>query len=720
MLTTQVTKSNLAKLLATENINVEYRNTDTASFNIESRTLTLPLLNDMSANLEDLFIGHEVGHALDTPLDFGSAQENMPSGFKTFLNVVEDARIERRIKDRYPGLKKSFNFGYKEFLSRDFFQVKDKDVNQMLLIDRINLHFKIGPFFPVNFNEVEQDFVKKVAACETFDDVIAVSKELYEYCKEELEQKRQEAMEEFKRKLAEGEIDDMSEDLDDSFGNPFDDEQMLNPDMVDSDNDEDFDSDNKQTSFSHESVKPKFEDHTPPELADYDEVKSLTDENLEDSLRDLAEKKEIRTGMLGDSKTIHYDRIVVPYKALLNKVFESKEYYKPNMLIEFEQKTKNSVSYLVKEFEMKKKAAELRRAVESNTGVIDTNKLHTYKFNDNIFRKVGSIPAGKNHGIVMFIDWSGSMTDNLAGTVEQLITMTTFCRKVNVPFEVYAFSTEYLKQSHSNGVRQSLMDQKIGELEFGEQFALLNLFSSRMRNQEYRTMANDLLNFASMCNSSYSVYCQSINHQMTLGGTPLNATIFAASGVVNNFRKLNKTEIVDVIFLTDGEDSNTLFSKNDSIYGSISIGEPTRNSVSYIQDKETHKRYRVDKKGVTPVLLQILKDRTGCNLIGFYVLPGTKKYFTNAMSRFHIVTSDTDCAKFRSEKHFAISNYGYDQYFLIPGGKDLTVEDEDLDTVLGKNNTDVSARKLKGAFLKMNQNRLTNRVLLSKVIEEIA
>jgi hypothetical protein len=27
---------------------------------------------------------------------------------------------------------------------------------------------------------------------------------------------------------------------------------------------------------------------------------------------------------------------------------------------------------------------------------------------------------------------------------------------------------------------------------------------------------------------------------------------------------------------------------------------------------------------------------------------------------------------------------------------------------------------LKGAFLKMNQNRLTNRVLLSKVIKEIA
>jgi hypothetical protein len=728
MQTTQITKSNLAKLLATENINVEYRKTDTASFNVATRTLVLPLLNDMTTDMEDLFIGHEVGHAIDTPTDYGSVQEGMPKGFKTFLNVVEDARIERRIKDRYPGLKKSFNVGYKEFMNRDFFQVKNKDVNRMLLIDRINLYFKIGPFFTVDFTPEEQALVKKVSSCETFDDVVAVCKELYDYCKEELEQKREEAMQEFKEKLAAGEFDEeMDMDDYDDFDDPFQDEaESLNPDMVDSDED---DFDDSTEGRGNRTQEPQFEDHQPEELKEYDEVKSSTDENLENALRNMAEQKEIHNGPLsGCDECVNYAQLIVPFKDLVGQVFlEKHEDYKNDMLIEFEKKTKNSVSYLVKEFEMRKKAAELRRVVVSDTGVIDTNKLHTYKFNDNIFRKVGSVAAGKNHGIVMFVDWSGSMTDNMQGTIEQLITLTTFCRKVNVPFEVYAFSTEYVKRNiQVQGVeglgtlrRVTPFNEKTGDINFGDQFVLLNLFSSRMKNQEYRRMANDLLNYGEFILDYYKRNTV-VNPNMGLGGTPLNATIYAASGIVNRFRKSHKAEIVDVVFLTDGDDSSTLYTKGQDIYSSIRLSAPTRYSVSYIQDKQTQKRYRIGDNGVTPVLLQILKDRTGCNLIGFYILPATKRYFYDAMRRFGMFVPDSDFKSFKSEKFYSIPNYGYNQYFLIPGGKDLNVEDQDMDDLLGDDNKEVSTRKLRGAFLKMNQNRLTNRVLLSKVIEEIA
>ena len=115
-----------------------------------------------------------------------------------------------------------------------------------------------------------------------------------------------------------------------------------------------------------------------------------------------------------------------------------------------------------------------------------------------------------------------------------------------------------------------------------------------------------------------------------------------------------------------------------------------------------------------------MKDKTGCNLIGFYILSKGRRHFDQALSRFRTMTSNDAFAKFKLEKFYSIGNYGYDQYFLIPGGSELSVDDEDLDDLLGENNTNVSARKLKGAFLKMNKNRLTNRVLLSKVIEEIA
>ena len=120
-------KNLLAKLLSTENITVLRQPVATASFNVETRVLTLPVWNDMTPEMEDLLIGHEVGHALDTPREYGNEDlQNYGKGFKGFLNVVEDARIERRIKDRYPGLKRSFSKGYAEFAARDFFKVKIK------------------------------------------------------------------------------------------------------------------------------------------------------------------------------------------------------------------------------------------------------------------------------------------------------------------------------------------------------------------------------------------------------------------------------------------------------------------------------------------------------------------------------------------------------------------------------------------------------------------
>lgn len=714
-------KSNLAKLLATENITVEYRKAQTAAFNVATRTLTLPVWNDLTPDMTDLLIGHEVGHALDTPVEYGDESlQNYGKGFKTFLNVVEDARIERRIKDRYPGLKRSFSKGYQELIARDFFQVNGKDVSKMLLIDRINLHFKIGPFFPVKFNEVETALVKKVSACNSFDEVIAVCKELYDYCKQELDEKRQEAMEEFQEKLAAGEFDDEYDESNDSFDD-FDskdnsDFEYKNPNDYDSEDSDEGD-DDYEDGFSHGRQEPEYRD--PKELAQYDEVKAATDENLENALKSLTEQKQILVGTLPSATQFDYANLIVGYKKLLGKVLKSdvivdKE-YKFSLITEFENKNKNAIAYLVKEFEMKKKAAELRRVTVSDTGVLDTNKLHTYKFNDDIFRKIGSVSAGKNHGIVMFVDWSGSMSDNMKGTIEQLITMTTFCRKVNVPFEVYAFSTQYF----DNNIQEykSPVTNINGTLNLEGHWCLLNLFSSRMKTSEYRRMASDLLNYGEL---SINYYKQGyIEDGLRLGGTPLNQCIISAAGIVNNFRKAYKAEIVDVMFLTDGEDSDTMWTTSEG-FSSVRVGSSTYNSVSYLEDKETCKKYRVSDKGITPTLLQMLKDKTGCNLIGFYILPMRRRQFDSALSRFRIALSNDSFAQFKNEKFYSIGNYGYDQYFLIPGGSDLSVDDEDLNDLLGENNTNVTARRLRGAFLKMNKNRLTNRVLLSKVIEEIA
>ena len=730
MLKTQISKSTLAKLLATENISVEYRKVQTASFDIVNRRLTLPIMNDTTPEMTDLLVGHEVGHALDTPQSYVESAKAGGSAFSTFLNVIEDARIERRMKDRYPGLRKPMAIAYRQFTERDFFGIKGQDVNEFMLIDRINLHFKLGAIAGIKFNAEEMVYVNEVETADSFEQVKDITERLYEFCKAELEQKRQEAKEEFQKRKENGEFDDEEFDTEDGFGDDTEDYEDKDPNSSGSDDGEDDDDYESEDRFDNGySNEPTFENTMPNELKVYgDEVKSVTDEKFQQALKGLAETKEIYVGKIASQKKIDLKNYIIPFKEL--KFFEDSFYddpelqaherYDATLLTKFESKNKNAIAYLIKEFEMKKKAAELRRVTVSDTGTLDTNKLHTYKFNDDIFRKIGAVADGKNHGIVMFIDWSGSMADNMSGTIEQLITMSTFCRKVNIPFDVYAFSTQYPKKLKDMPV-DSPVDIEENQLDI-DYFSLLNILSSSMKNQTYRKFANDLLQVA----EAYQPYVQHrrnykssyIRNDMGLGGTPLNATIQVASNVVNDFRKRTRSEIVNVIFLTDGEDSTTLWTTSADHRGTR-IGPSDFRSVSYIEDKDSAKNYRVSDKGVTPTLLQILKDRTGCNLIGFYILPKSKRYFQNAMSRFNMIMTDDGYKQFRNEKFFSVNGYGYSEYFLIPGGNDLTTDDDSLDDILGESK-DVSARKLKGAFLKMNQNRLTNRVLLSKVIKEIA
>ena len=181
-------KSLLAKLLATEDVSIEHRNVPTAYFDLKSRKIVLPNWKDMPDFLYDLLIGHEVGHALVTPAEgWHSASSNKGANFKSFLNVVEDVRNERLVKIRYPGLVKSFYKGYQMLYKKDFFGLSklQKTPQELPLIDRINLHAKVGAFLTLQFTAEEQVILDKCFAAETWDEVVAIAEELYEFSKSE-------------------------------------------------------------------------------------------------------------------------------------------------------------------------------------------------------------------------------------------------------------------------------------------------------------------------------------------------------------------------------------------------------------------------------------------------------------------------------------------------------------------------------------------------------
>ena len=185
--TTVQNKSQLAKLLATENIEVQENAVQTASFDVKDRILTIPIFKEehKSKHVYDMLVGHEVSHALHTPSDSWMNMKDRSKEFRSFVNVIEDARIDKLIQKKYPGLTKDYLLGFKKMYKDNFFGTKGKDLQKdYTLIDKINMYFKSSKTLDFDFNNKEKHFVKLVDDCKTFADVQKLAEDILGYCKE--------------------------------------------------------------------------------------------------------------------------------------------------------------------------------------------------------------------------------------------------------------------------------------------------------------------------------------------------------------------------------------------------------------------------------------------------------------------------------------------------------------------------------------------------------
>lgn len=686
--------------MATENLHVEQRAVQTASFDVEKRVLIIPKLdNDISSYLYDLFIAHEVGHALYTPKD--GLKLAFDEGLQAVANMVEDARIERKIKNKYPGIRSSFVRGYKELIEKDFFGTKGADLNDMNILDRLNLFFKGGPTQGIVFNTQERALVDAIEKTQSYEDVLEVARMIGIYAKEEREKKRSKMLEEGLEETEE-ENGFQFDDNDD-----FEDEYDLDPSSSDED----------EGSQGEKKENRDFQSGTgASELSQDDgEIRSLTDEEFKKNQTKLYAEKG-SAYYYGNLPKLNMEKVIWKYKNVYAD-FRSCEPELAKLIThstsfaKIRKETNKVVSYLAKEFEMRKNAEQSKRASIAKTGELDMSKIYSYKFSEDIFRKMTVIPGGKSHGLIMFIDWSGSMSNHLENTVKQLISLTMFCKKVSIPYEVYAFSSET-----PDGYNQEPIE---GDIDIGK-FRLINFLSSKMTASEYSYGCNLLLKIS---NSRY--YRSDL---FGLGGTPLNEAVLAAMEIVPAFQKNYKLQVVNTVFLTDGEghswrnvfvkrpDGYITSTDSDSYQPGVYI--PRSQKQMIIRDPVTKSQEIMDYSSYgmknTSILVKLLKERTGCNVVGFYVLAGremsrTREYFPK--------TADFDSIKlkFRKEKTLVVTTAGFDEYYFLRSESLDTEDDVEFDV---KEN--VTRRGLVSAFSKYTKNRVMNRVVLNRFIGMIA
>ena len=739
-------KSTIAKLLSEEDIHVVYKQMETAYFNPKDRELGLPIWDESKTtnDVEDLMVCHEIAHALWTPLDM--LEKAVVRGINhSFVNIVEDARIERMVQEKYRGSIAVFKRGYRDLTALDFFGIGDKDVSKLNLIDRINLYFKKQD---VTFSDEENVWVKRVAETKTPDDVLDLAEALYNWMEEnESETDNHDTGEEMVNLDSSGEeggteSSDGSGDEKNEEGkengngdNKFDNDKSddaedgagSGKDKVDGDST----SEDTLTESSSESGRDNFGGGKTP-IAITDTGSGI------DSLRD---KNAIDRSYGSIPNTSNHD-LIVSYKVLkedfkteiktstrdsLHTLFIEKTLEE---LVTLKKESKKTVAYMVKEFEMKKSADAYSRAAVSKTGSLDMGKLHTYKYNDDIFKKVTTLPGATNHGMVMVLDWSGSMADNLKGTLSQLFNLIWFCRQTRIPFEVFAFSNQYDKNIGADEINKF----KSGDIMLTH-MKLLNLFSSRMNTKDEMEMMHNCLLVAKQWNNGDWIQDGMplrFGNKLNLGGTPLNEAIIAMMDIVPKFKSDTGVQKVNTIFLTDGAGSSLQGVYNyglnkttgDHYESTLPVLNWVNRDIFMVTDPKTNKTYEVSNRGqITNVLLQILKNRVdGMNVVGFFIAGRGRSGRVDKRTLMHLLPKDSYVEIMEKnkiinkEKYLAIPHCGYDEYYVLPANNSFESENDNLgDELIG-----ASKAKLKSAFGKSMKSKITSRQLLNKFVKLVA
>lgn len=792
-MSTHNSKSILARALAQENIRVEHSpSATTAMFDVANRVLVLPVWKDMTNELHDMFVGHEVGHALFTPYTEADKTAKGPwcaqaekiggtlhAGYvQSILNIVEDARIDRKMKERYPGLRRDYAIGYNDLMERDFFGTRNKNIADLSFGDRLNIHFKCGHSMEVPFSDTELALVDAVEKCDSFDDVVKVSQRIFDH----LNGQRADAPELFKDPNAGG---NQQGNGDPKNGNGNGDARTLTNPNSKGDSQQKSEDQKGEGSGSNSAERKDSETKseqssvgtkagsgmTHSESNDVPLPQITTQSNFDKRAKEFVDGRANQT-IYADLAKPDLARIILPWDKTLAELdayytkFETLRRDNSTLMdrvrseyTEFLNSTKPLINTLIKQFEMRKAADVQKRTSVSRTGRIDCDRIFKYRVSDDIFCRFAKVADGKNHGLVMFIDWSSSMSMATHDTIQQVLILTQFCRRMNIPFDVYLFSSngdvlaKHLGISMEHGyVTNEQLNQwkgknsiRVNSRRKGDAsshdtatdgFSLIHILSSDMRTRQSADAMRHLFTLGVMISHPKSVFenmsaRSSVPDNFNQGNTPLDPTVLCAIEIVRNFQEKHKVQVMNTIFLTDG----------DSGYSFFSTG--WQSDRSFVRCPYTKMEFEANDATPTDTLLRMFKNATGSTTIGFFVCGSSHcRYLDSKLSdemgsgrrgnrgirKYLAENGYYDAPQFVHERTYnmktgayehAVSktrNHGYDRLYVLPANIGVTDELEDLDGLAAG----ATIRKIQTAFMSSIEKKSNSRLFLNRFADVIA
>ena len=695
-----------ARLLAAENLVVVHdASAETASFDLDSRVLTLPVWDTMSGHVYDMLVSHEVSHALNTPLE-GWKKELDAAGANAslvqhYINVVEDVRIERMIQAKFPGLRPDYKAGrqwMKDNIMGDV--LADVANGKAHSIDHVNLFAK-GMLDATDLTADEMAMYDRCYACETFDEVVTLAKEFLAELPEQ-EENGGDASD----GNAQGEGQEGGEGAardEQAEGNAQGDDDA-NADGEGQDQSENAQANSEaKGDGSMESAGDAEDDGS---NADSDDQRSEAAKKMDAAMKGLINRKASEHQMktlpaMGDRMSdflITADEIINSHVGvtITSSDIATRNYTN----LQAEQKA--MVNHMVNLFNQKRSATAHKRARRAKTGVLDTVKMTNYKWSEDIFRQIKVMPEGKNHGFFMLVDWSGSMSDKIIETVKQTIMLAEFCRRVNVPFRVAAFSS-----TAASYLRGGDMPKKIEGLESLYGVSLVEYLSSDLKKADFDKAAAIFFDGAigsTYDNSSYK--CSGYKFD-SLGSTPLDEGIMIASERMMQMRAAGKCEIMNLIILTDGEASSNMFVSRG--WGRQDHGATITDPISGLRFNTKNNWNTVRQS--TKMALDVLRARVGhVNIVGIY-LASCKRDYTDF---WHGQRDLEGAAKYDPKQRlYPVDLDGYEKYFIFMMNSKPV---KGLDSV---DSTDSKA-KVRNALIREGKDRKDRKTFLNQLFDMVA
>lgn len=714
-----------ARALASENLSVSFDpEAPTASFDVDRRHLVMPVW-DVSDTLQTMLIAHEISHALWTPkarsmelLEQAEKDGYVIKLLHQIANVIEDVRIEKLMKEKYPGTRRDFFLGYKEIIDADLFKFSEMDFGKAGLINRMNLHFKweAPGFITLNLSPEEQEVADLIDAVVTFDDGFTLAKALYNHPSMDEIRKR---MEEQAAQSEQGGGTDKQEG---------------------------------QSKDSQNGDGLGFMD-TPSTLArkkgDTFNATSITLSPLED----------ISPLVCTTADTLYeYERAVTnPTPGYAPAAPVNIDNYR-----KFVRESDAFVRQLVAQFERRKAADEIRRERPKQTGMLNLDRLHQFRTHDDIFLSKIIKQDGKNHGIFFMIDFSGSMSNVLGDCILQVLQLVWFCEKAKIPFEVYGFTS-----GDTIGPRGAAIEAEMARRRNAGNFDITDLTvqNYKIANEKPNSVGyygTRLYGLASSRDSAadrerllaylYETYVAENTPRLrvlSLGGTPTVEATMLATQFIKKWVVDNNIQIPTVMIVTDGQPNGVhLQSQKDEGMPYCVVEKNSlivHNEILQTMTRVDTKKYRGINMGsmVVGVMLDDLKATLNARTVGMYV--GPKTFADGLFGNFCITQDEADqldaeakrqvkrgnysyrvsyegSARFEKAKDCymnegclilpASTNPGYDAFFLIKTPK--IVKDSDAIAESG------NFTKVKNTFVKTMGKRAGSRVFLTKYVDIVA